>query len=367
MRKVEVISVNLGRRSYPIHIGERVSRIGKVIKELGLGKKILVITNNKVFHYYGETIKRDLEKRGYSVNIVKVPIGEKYKSINQAIGLYEKCVNCKLERNSTILALGGGVINDLAGFVAATYLRGINFIAVPTTLLAQVDASIGGKVGVDLPQAKNLVGSFYQPRAVLIDPEVLKTLPSREMRTGMSEIVKYGIIRDKSLFEYLEKNLERIKKLETNALQRVIVESVRIKAKIVSQDEREEKGEREILNFGHTIGHSIEAAEGYQGCRHGEAISIGMLKATEIAVAMHFCSPRLLLRMGELLKRMRLPTKPLIKSGVDEGKIYKSLFLDKKKKGGKLRFILPRRLGDVFICENVPFHLIRKVLQGGDK
>ena len=360
---MEIVRVNLGRRSYPIYIGERVSRIGKVIKELDLSKRILVISDNKVFHYYGETIKRGLEKEGYKVFVVKVPLGEKYKSIGQAIKLYEKCVNCKLERDSAILALGGGVINDLAGFVAATYLRGINFIAVPTTLLAQVDASIGGKVGVDLPQAKNLVGSFYQPRAVLIDIEVLKTLPVREMGNGLAEVVKYGIIRDKGLFEYLEKNLEKIRRLETNALQRVIVESVRIKAKIVAQDEREEKGKREILNFGHTIGHSVEAAGGYQGYHHGEAISIGMLKATEIAVAMHFCSPRLLLRLQKLLKRMGLPTKPLIKSGVDKRKIYKSLFLDKKKKGGKLRFILPRELGDVFICENIPFYLIKKVLQ----
>ncbi len=360
MRKVEVISVNLGRRSYSIYIGEKLSQVGKIVKELGLGKKVLVITDSKVFHYYGETIKKGLEKEDYRVYIVKVPVGERHKSINQAIKLYEKCANCKLERDSVILALGGGVINDLAGFVAATYLRGINFIAVPTTLLAQVDASIGGKVGVDLPQAKNLVGSFYQPRAVLIDTKALKTLPLREIKTGLSEIVKYGIIRDKNLFEYLEKNLEKIRKLETDVLQTIIVESVRIKAKIVSQDEREERGKREILNFGHTIGHSIEAAEGYEGYRHGEAISIGMLKATEIAVAMHFCGSELLLRLQKLLKRMGLPTR--IKK-MDERKIYRSLFLDKKKKGGKLRFILPRELGDVFICESIPFHLIKKVLQ----
>jgi len=274
--------------------------------------------------------------------------------------LYEKCVRTKLERGSAILALGGGVINDLAGFVAATYLRGINFIALPTTLLAQVDASIGGKVGVDLSQAKNLVGSFYQPRAVLIDLETLKTLPSREIKNGLSEVVKYGIIKDKSLFEYLEKNLEKIKKLDISSLQRITEKSVRIKAGIVSRDEREEKGEREILNFGHTIGHSIETAGDYKDYRHGEAVSIGMVKATEIAVAMHLCPTKLLLRIEKLLGRIGLPAGM---KGANKKKIYQGLFLDKKKERERLRFVLPRRLGDVFVCEKVPLSLIREVLE----
>ncbi len=360
MRKTEIVKVNLGKRSYSIHLGEKLSQVGRIVKELNIGKKILLVSDSKVFHYYGETVKKSLEKQGYGVFVAKIPHGEKYKSLNQAIKLYEKCVRSKLERGSAILALGGGVINDLAGFVAATYLRGVNFIALPTTLLAQVDASIGGKVGVDLSQAKNLVGSFYQPRAVLIDLGTLKTLPSREIKNGLSEVVKYGIIKDKSLFEYLEKNLEKIKKLNISSLQRIIEKSVRIKAGIVSRDEREEEGEREILNFGHTIGHSIEAAGDYKNYRHGEAVSIGMLKATEIAVAMHLCPSDLLLRIEKLLRRINLSTGI---EKIDKRRIYQGLFLDKKKRGGKLHFILPRKLGNVFICENVPFHLIRKVLE----
>ncbi len=357
---MEIIKVNLGPRSYSIYLGEKLSQVGRIVKKLKIGKKILLISDHKVFRYYGEAVKKNLEKYGYTVFVAKVPCGEKYKALNQAIKLYEKCVRYKLERGSTIFALGGGVINDLAGFVAATYLRGINFITLPTTLLAQVDASIGGKVGVDLSRAKNLVGSFYQPRAVFIDLETLKTLPPREINNGLAEIVKYGIIKRKNLFAYLERNLEKIKKLGRADLQRIVGESVKIKAKIVSRDERDEKGEREILNFGHTIGHSIEAAGDYKDYRHGEAVAIGMVKASEIAVAMHFCSQEFLLRVEKLLQRIGLPIKA---QRISEKKVYQGLFLDKKKRGGKLHFILPRDLGKVFICENVPFSLLREVLQ----
>jgi len=254
---MKIIKLNLNERTCPIYIGANLSKIGEIFSKFNLGKKVLIISNARILSLYGKVVEKSLKDAGFDIFLARVPEGEEYKSLSEAIKLYECCLKYKLDRSSTILSLGGGVIGDLSGFVAATYLRGVNFINIPTTLLSQVDASIGGKVAVNLPAGKNLVGSFYQPKLVYVDLSLLKTLPSKEIKNGMAEIVKYGIIKDAQFFSYLEENFEKIKNLNEEALHSIITRSVEIKVKVVEEDEREEKGKREILNFGHTFGHAI--------------------------------------------------------------------------------------------------------------
>ncbi|MFQ5835238.1 MAG: 3-dehydroquinate synthase, partial [bacterium] len=267
---MEIIKVNLGQRSYPVYVGEDLARVGRVATDFHLGKRVLLVSDDHVYEFYGEKVRTSLQQAGFCVSLAKVPPGEIYKSLSQAIKLYESCVESKLDRDSTIMGMGGGVIGDLAGFVASTYLRGVDFVLLPTTLLAQVDSSIGGKVGVDLPQGKNLVGSFYQPRFVYTDLTVLKTLSRQQVKEGLAEVVKHGMIKDAEFFDWLEKNLERIKTLNLEVIDFAVRRSVEIKAKVVETDERELKGRRQILNFGHTIGHAIEASSGYRSYTHGE-------------------------------------------------------------------------------------------------
>jgi len=355
---MEIIKLNLNERTYPIYIGANLTKIGETLSRFNLGKKILIISNAYILSLYGKTIERSLKDAGFSVFLTCVPEGEEGKSLPQAAKLYECCLKYKLDRSSTILSLGGGVIGDLSGFVAATYLRGINFINVPTTLLSQVDASIGGKVAVNLPAGKNLVGTFYQPKFVYIDPSVLKTLSFKEIKNGMAEIVKYGMIKDAEFFSYLEENLEKIKNLNEEALNLVITRSVEIKVKVVEEDEREERGKREILNFGHTFGHALEKATNYKGYTHGEAVAIGMVIASKIACKVGIFSQESLLRLKRLLQKIGLPVEI---GEIDREKAFDALYLDKKRREGKLRFLLPERIGKVILTEKVPSSLIEEI------
>jgi len=357
---VETVKVNLGQRSYPVYIGQDLARVGKIARDFHLGKKILLVSDDQVYEFYGEKVRTSLQQAGFCIFLAKVPPGEIYKSLSQAIKLYEKCVESKLDRDSTIIGVGGGVIGDLAGFVASTYLRGLNFVLLPTTLLAQVDSSVGGKVGVDLPQGKNLVGSFYQPRFVYVDLKVLKTLSRQQVKEGLSEIVKYGVIKDADFFEWVEKNLERTKALDLEVIDFAVRRSVEIKAKVVGTDERELKGRREILNFGHTIGHAIEASSDYRSYTHGEAVALGMIGAARIAERMGYFPSHLVERLKSLLEAIGLPTWI---EGVDEEKIWDALQLDKKVREDKLHFVLPRKIGEVFLTAEVSPNLIRKTLQ----
>jgi len=357
---MEVITVDLGKRSYPVYIGGELRNIGETARQFPVGEKLLIISNERVFSLYGEEVVGSLEEAGFNVYLAKVPEGERYKSLSRASKLYNQCLEFKLDRSSAILALGGGVISDLAGFVASTFLRGINFIAVPTTLLAQVDASVGGKVGVNLHQGKNLIGSFYQPKFVYVDLSVLKTLPPREIRTGLAEVVKYGMIKDEKLFSYLEKNVEEIKSLSRKVFHFIVSQSVKIKATIVEEDEREEEGKREILNFGHTVGHAVEVATKYRRYRHGEAVSIGMVAAANIAVKMNFFPVNSFIRLRSFLRRLNLPT---MLKGINMEELWNALCLDKKVRAGKLHFILPRNIGNVFLTEKVPSSLIKETLE----
>ena len=360
-----IVNINLGEdRSYPVYVGVDLAKLGKIAKSYPLGKQILVVSDDYVYHLYGDKVKSSLKENGFEVNTVCVPKGETSKSLFQVEKLYTRCAEFKLDRSATILGLGGGVIGDLAGFVASTYLRGINFVSLPTTLLAQVDASIGGKVGVDLPAGKNLVGSFYQPKFVYLDLETLKTLQSRQIREGLAEVVKYGVIKDDELFSYLEKNVAKLRNLNKKIAQFIIEKSVKIKAKVVEEDEREEKGKRQILNFGHTIGHAIETATEYKKYTHGEAVSLGMIAAARISEKLGFITQDLVKRLRELLKAVGLPVEM---EGVNEYKLWDVLYRDKKVRAGKLVFVLPRDIGNVFLTSEVPPGVIKEVFREIEK
>jgi len=367
---MEVVNVGLGERSYSINLGKGLllecgNRLPSLLSPPykrggsgGAGRKIVVITNPIVSRLYGNTLKNSLTGAGFIANFVEIPDGEEYKTINTAIEIYDRLIDIKVERESPLIALGGGIIGDITGFVAATYLRGIPYIQVPTTLLSQVDSSIGGKTAVNHPRGKNLIGAFYQPKAVFIDIDTLKTLPKEEILCGVAEIIKYGIIRDSNFFEYLEDNIEKLINLNEDVLIHSIKRSCEIKADAVSKDERE-AGLRAILNFGHTIGHAIESLTDYKKYRHGEAVAIGMVYAARLSLESGLCSNKDYERVANLITAAGLPIAIF---GLDADAIIDSLYLDKKVKEEKIRFILMNGIGSVEIKSDITNELIRKVL-----
>jgi 3-dehydroquinate synthase len=297
---------------------------------------------------------------GIEAATVVMPPGESTKSLDQASRLYDELVSGHADRHTLIVALGGGVIGDLAGFVAATFARGLPLIMVPTTLLAQVDSSVGGKVGINHPAAKNSIGAFHQPAGVWIDTETLRTLPARELRAGLAEVVKYGVILDSEFFAGLERDVDLILAQDGQALRRIIVESCRKKAAVVSEDEREETGLRAILNFGHTIGHAIEAVAGYDGpFRHGEAVAIGMVAEARLAVRLGWIGTDAVERLVGLLERFGLPTSA---AGLDIDRLIAAMSRDKKNRSGKVRFVLPRSIGRVELSDAAGPDDVRAVL-----
>ncbi len=357
---IDSVRVELGKRSYNILIGRGIlSLLGERLRALLPGRNVVVISDPLVFSLYGENVAENLRAAGFNTSYHLVPDGEEHKNLNSARGAYEAMVSMGLERGSVVVSLGGGVIGDLAGFVAATYMRGISFVQVPTTLLAQVDASVGGKVGVNLSSGKNLVGAFHQPLLVLIDTAVLRTLDRRELIAGFAEVIKHGIIKDSSLFEYLEENYSKILAMDEECLSHVIKRCCQIKAEVVSRDEREE-GLRSILNYGHTIGHALEAVTGYGKYRHGEAIAIGMVCAARISHLMGFCSEEESLRQARLIEASGLPVTA---GGVGPEEVMEFLTRDKKVISGKVRFVLARHIGDVFISADVPESAVLEVLE----
>ncbi len=357
MKKVKV---ELGKKSYDILIGYSLDEIGRILKKYTTGIKILIITNPTIAEYYLKTVDRSLQEAGFQVFTAQVPEGEEHKSLGEANRLYAICVEYKLERESVIVGLGGGVIGDLAGYVAATFMRGVPIVQVPTTLLAQVDSSVGGKVAVNLPEGKNLVGSFYQPLLVYIDLAVLKTLPREEMEAGMAEVIKYGVILDKNFFEYLEENIKRLRELDWEVLETVVVRCCRLKAGIVEKDEKE-KGLRAILNFGHTLGHALEALTDYKKYKHGEAVAIGMIGACRIAEEMGMLKKEARDRIEHLIGKAGLPGRIAVKLSVDS--IIQILSLDKKVRAGKVRFVLPERIGRVVVRNDVPEDIVINVVR----
>ena len=340
---MRTLNVSLGDRSYPIYLGEGLlSRAGELLKEAGCGEKIGVVTNPTVAGLYLKPIQEALVRSGFRLTSILVPDGEEHKNLKSLAAVYDQLIRGRFERSSCVLALGGGVVGDLAGFAAATFLRGIPYIQVPTTLLAQVDSSVGGKTGVNHREGKNLIGAFYQPRAVLIDVEVLHTLPRRQLLAGLAEVIKYGIIEEPGLFTLLEEKLERIVSLDRALLEEAIAASCSIKARVVEKDEREEDY-RSVLNFGHTIGHALESLTGYEKFLHGEAVAIGMAQAASISARQGCCDEESLHRIQRLIRRAGLPTA--IPSSIKAAELVKKMEVDKKSSGGKIKFVLCAGIG----------------------
>lgn len=357
-----VITVELPQQSYDIVVTSGgVGHLGDWMQPLNLGKKVLLVSNPIVFKQYGEQAIASLTAAGFQVIHVLLPAGERYKTLNSIQKIYDVALENRLERSSTIVALGGGVIGDMSGFAAATWLRGIHFVQVPTSLLAMVDAAIGGKTGVNHPRGKNLIGAFHQPRRVLIDPQVLNTLPAREFRAGMAEVIKYGVIWDADLFAQLEASprLDQQRYVSQELLQTILTCSCQAKAHVVSKDEKE-AGLRAILNYGHTIGHAVESLTGYRVVNHGEGVAIGMEAAGQIAVALNLWTQTECDRQHALIEKTGLPTK--LPAGLDIDAIIAALQTDKKVNAGKVRFILPTQIGAVKITDEVPPETVRQVL-----
>ena len=359
---MHTISVNLPSDSYNILISSgSLTQLGKEMKKLNLGKKVLLVSNPEIFNYYGQTCIKSLDDAEFETCTHLIPAGETSKTLESIAKVYDTALANHLERSSTLVALGGGVIGDMTGFAAATWLRGVNFVQVPTSLLAMVDASVGGKTGVNHPQGKNLIGAFYQPKLVLIDPSVLKTLPAREFRAGMAEVIKYGIIWDADLFTQLEQaeGIDSFGGIKQELLQTILVRSAQAKADVVSQDEKE-AGLRAILNYGHTIGHAVESLTNYQQFVHGEAVAIGMVAAGKIATVMGLWTEEEANRQERLIAKTKLPTQ--IPGELELNAILATLKSDKKVKAGKVRFILPTSIGEVTITDKVTDEIIKDVI-----
>jgi 3-dehydroquinate synthase len=359
--RVRIISVQLGDRGYAVKIASGLlKKLGGECARLKLGDRCAIITDTNVGKKFAKPVYESLLKAGFEPVLITVPAGETAKSLKSVQSCYDQLALHKLERKSFIVALGGGVVGDLAGFVAATYLRGIPFVQVPTTLLAQVDSSVGGKTGVNLTAGKNLVGAFYQPKLVLCDLATLKTLPEREFRAGLAEVIKYGIIADAKLFAQLERVLPKILKRDENILAPVIARCCQIKAEVVAKDETED-GLRAILNFGHTIGHAIENSSGYGKFLHGEAISIGQVAAAKLSRKILSLSARDVERITDLFKRAGLPVAIKLNLG-QRKKLFAAMMLDKKVSGGEIKFVLAKKIGRVEFGCKVPAGLIEQAL-----
>ncbi len=352
------IRVRLGRRSYNIHIGTGLlTQVGPMLKEMGFADKAVIITDPTVKKLYGRSLKQSLTASGFKVALLEVPEGEEQKSLETAGRLYNELTEFYAERTTPILALGGGVIGDLAGFVAATYLRGVPLVQIPTTLLAQGDSSIGGKVAVNHGLLKNKIGAFYHPRLTISDISTLKTLSPRELSDGLAEIIKYGVILDGEFFSYLEENLDKIKSLDDQVLERVVSRSAKIKAGVVEKDELD-LGLRNILNYGHTVGHAIESVSEFK-VWHGEAVAIGMLAEARISNRLGILTEDEVARIKNLIAQAGLPTElPTL----ELEKLIQAMKHDKKILQGKLRFALPKSIGEVFITDEVSPSLIEKAL-----
>lgn len=355
----KTLDVSLGKRSYPLYIGDNnLSTIGQRLKQQKLSESATIISNPVVMDLYGDIVKKSLEEEKIKSNLILVEAGEEAKSLKEASKIYDALIKNKNDRFMPIVALGGGVIGDLAGFVASTYMRGVPYVQVPTTLLAQVDSSIGGKVAVNHPEAKNIIGSFYQPKFVLADMQTLKSLPEREYISGLAEIAKYAFISANDFISFLERNIEPVLQKKSDTLSEVVLRCCRKKAKIVEEDEHD-YGLRAVLNFGHTIGHAIEAISHYENFRHGEAVAIGLMGAVVVSNIKGYASDDLVVKTRKLLGALKLPFT-IENLSLDE--IIEHIKLDKKVVDGKIRFVMVKEPGEVII-ENVEPETILEALK----
>lgn len=351
------LRVDLNERSYPIIIGSGLlERSGHFTRKVSNGK-VLLVSNPTVFNLYGEKVLRSLEQADLKANVALMPDGEMYKNMEEAKHILDKAVSCRLERDSLVIALGGGVVGDLAGFVASIYMRGVDFIQIPTTLLAQVDSSVGGKVAVNHPEGKNLIGSFHQPRMVLIDTETLSTLDGAEYRSGLAEVVKYGVIYDRGFFAFMENNIDEINRLDDECLQELIFRACTIKADIVNKDEKE-TGIRIILNLGHTFGHSLEKLSRYS-LRHGEAVALGSIAACYLSCLMGMMNTDTLVKIQQLYKNLNLvPRYPDFQDNL----VYEGMLNDKKVWKGDLRMVIPIEIGNYRLLSGIERSLAEQAL-----
>ena len=340
------VPVELGERSYRIIIDRGLlSRTGTILHELGSKGKVGIITDKNLARHYLKPLTRSLVDAGFQPASVILPPGERTKSLRTIERVLDQLVREKFERRSTLLGLGGGVIGDLTGFAAAIYLRGIPFVQVPTSLVAQVDSSVGGKTGVDHRLGKNLIGAFHQPRCVLVDTATLRTLPAREWIAGLAEVIKYGVIADEAFFEFLERNIDRILRHDEDAVSRIITRSCEIKAQVVAEDERE-SDRRRILNFGHTIAHALETMSGYRGLVHGEAVGIGMVQEADIARHLGLGTSEVVERIRRLMRAAGLPYDM---PRMPFARLWDAMQSDKKVLHGTVYCVLPKRIGEVAI------------------
>jgi 3-dehydroquinate synthase len=355
------IRVELGERSYDVVVGVgNLSVSAELAQRINLKARVAVVTDEKVAPLYADKVIDALGKKGLKAGLVVTPAGEEAKNVNTLAALWNKFVELGIDRKSLVVALGGGVVGDLAGFAAGTFLRGVDYIQVPTTLLAQVDSSVGGKTGINLPAGKNLAGMFHQPRGVVIDVETLKTLPDREVRAGLAEVIKYGVIWDEEFLGFLESNITGLLSLDPAILVKAVLRSVEIKAAVVASDETE-NGLRRILNFGHTLGHVLENLAGYGKYLHGEAVAWGMMVAARLAAEMKMLSHSDADRLTALLEK--LTKLPQVK-GVSAEQVVGGTKRDKKTVAGTVHYILPEKLGRVVVRSDVDEDMVLRVVEG---
>ena len=359
MDSMQTLKVGLAERSYPIHIGSGLlERIDLLLPHIP-HKRTVVVSNTTVAPLYLQRLSDGLVAAGVQVQSVILPDGEKYKSGESLNTIYDALLTARSERSTPLIALGGGVIGDITGYAAATYLRGVPFIQIPTTLLSQVDSSVGGKTGINHPLGKNMIGAFYQPRVVLADTTVLNTLPDKELSAGIAEVIKYGLIRDLSFLEWLEANIDKLLARDTDALQYAIARSCQNKAEVVGNDERE-SGERALLNLGHTFGHAIENGMGYGVWLHGEAVAAGTIMAADLSQRLGWLSAQDVARVRMLFERSGLP---VISPKLGAAKYQELMGLDKKVADGKIRFVLLKSLGQAVMTGDVPQALLEQTLE----
>lgn len=357
---MRIVPVDLGPDSYKIYIGNNLAKeIVEFCQQSSFSDKALIITDTNVGPLYGSKLQELLQQGGLKADIYEIPAGESSKSLGMAEKLFTRCIELGLDRKSPIFALGGGVVGDLTGFVAASYMRGVPFVQVPTSLLAQVDSSVGGKVAVNHALGKNLIGAFYQPKAVFMDLDTLQTLPKREIYTGLGEIIKYGIIYDDSFFTYLENNVEAALRLDNQVAAHMTARSCEIKAEVVSQDEKE-MGLRAILNFGHTAAHAIEKNTGYTRYNHGEAVGIGMVCAAYLSHYLGMIDEAVVQRVIRLIERLQLPTKV---EGCTVEEMYADTFHDKKAVGGQVKWILMEGIGKVVGRKGLSAEMVQQAMR----
>ena len=357
---MQTLRVELGARAYPIHIGEHLLSDGGLLKPHLDLPKVAIVTNTTVAPLYLGALSEALHSQGVEAISIVLEDGERYKDWTTLNRIYDALLERRCDRRTTLIALGGGVIGDLAGFAAATYMRGIPFVQVPTTLLAQVDSSIGGKTGINHPLGKNMIGAFYQPRLVLADTAVLASLPARELSAGLAEVIKHGLIRDAGFVAWLEQNVERLRACDAQALAHAVRRCCEIKAEVVAEDERE-TGVRALLNFGHTFGHAIESGLGYGAWLHGEAVAAGMVMAADLSCRLGYLAQADVDRIVALLRRAGLP---VAQPGLAPERLLELMMVDKKTEAGKLRFVLLDRIGAASIRAEVPAEELHQVLRG---